>query len=218
MHTPPIHYLIRIAHSERWSPSLYLNGKGLNLTQCEAPNQTFFFYCTDRPSTCLCAPLRIKSHRFNQQMSATSGKKKKSSPCLRAFPRRLRRLPPLTRSPTAAPIICSQVRRGVCDQIKEEKKTCTSVFLRWSDLQFGCWKRWVRATWFWPLFVADFFSFFLQGGHAGRVCFSLVIVAIPADAGAIPRKTPLWRWYRFVVLFSFVYFFMIEIRLKKMKM
>lgn len=60
-----------------------------------------------------------------------------------------------------------------------------------------------------------FIYFFLQGGHAGRVCFSLVIVAIPADAGAIPRETPLWRWNRFVVLFSFVYFFMIEIRLKK---
>lgn len=60
-----------------------------------------------------------------------------------------------------------------------------------------------------------FFFLLLRGGHAGRVCFSLVIVAIPADAGAIPRKTPLWRWNRFVVLFSFVYFFMIEIRLKK---
>lgn len=85
MHTPPIHYLIRIAHSERWSPSLYLNGKGLNLTQCEAPNQTFFFYFTDGPSTCLCAPLRIKSHRFNQQMSALSGEKKNPAPVCERF-------------------------------------------------------------------------------------------------------------------------------------
>lgn len=62
MHTP-IHYLIRMAHSERWSPSLYLNDRGWTQHSVRHPVRLL-------PSTCLFTLLHETSHHFTQRLTA----------------------------------------------------------------------------------------------------------------------------------------------------
>lgn len=59
MHTP-IHYLIRMAHTERWSPSLYLNDKGWTQHSVSHPVRLLLHTTTQIPSTCLFTPFHIK--------------------------------------------------------------------------------------------------------------------------------------------------------------
>ncbi len=69
MHTP-IHYLIRMAHSERWSTSLYLNDRGWTQHGVQHPFRLLLSTTTWIPSTCLFTLLHIKSHHFTQRSTA----------------------------------------------------------------------------------------------------------------------------------------------------
>lgn len=69
MHTP-IHYLIRIAHSERWSLSLYLNEGGWTRHSMSHPVRLSPTANAQSPTTCPFTPFHIKSHHFTRWLAA----------------------------------------------------------------------------------------------------------------------------------------------------
>lgn len=70
-HTP-IHYLIRMAHSERWSPSLYLNDRGWTPRSVIHLVELLLSATTSIPSTCLFTLLHIKSQHFTRRLTEPS--------------------------------------------------------------------------------------------------------------------------------------------------